>query len=191
MQIGQMVAGRRTAAEARPWQANAPWVVGFAALLAISAQLRFYPPGSTVPVTMQTAVVLLCGFWLRPRLAAAAVGVYLAAGFALAWAAPGTSVFAAFALGKTTTLGYLLGFLASAVVVSAIVEQLQGLTFGRALAAGLLGTCVIFAFGLAWLTVLTGSAVIAVQQGLAPFAGWALAKTAAVAALASAVQIRR
>ncbi|MCB9866638.1 MAG: biotin transporter BioY [Phycisphaerales bacterium] len=167
------------------------WVVGFAVALVLSAQVRFYAPGSAVPVTLQTAVVLLAGFWLRPKLAAGAVALYLAAGFTLAGAAPGLAVFAAFAAGKAATLGYLIGFLPAAALVSALVGQFARLTFGRALAIGLVGMTVMFACGLAWLTVLTGSAVVAVQQGLAPFVVWALVKTGVVAALASAAPLRR
>jgi len=189
MQIGS--AKLNSAVRSSAIWVDAVWVVAFAVMLAVSAQIRFYPPGGLVPVTLQSAVVLLCGFWLRPRLAAAAVGLYLAAGFLLVGAAPSMTVFAAFALGKTLTLGYLVGFLAAAVVVSTFNGQMGRLTFGRAMAVALLGTGVIFACGLGWLTLQTGSLSAAVQQGLAPFAGWALIKAAATASLAAAAPIRR
>lgn len=171
--------------------ASMGWVVAFAVLLAISAQIRFFPPGSAVPVTLQTAVVLLCGYCLRPRLAAAATALYLAVGFVAAAAAPGLALFAAVALGKTVTLGYLVGFFVAAVVVSVLCEQFTRLTFGRALAVGIVGTAIVFACGLIWLTLLTGSVTTAMQQGLAPFVGWGLVKTGCAAALASAVQVRK
>lgn len=171
--------------------ADATCVVVFAAALALSAQVRFYLPGSAVPVTMQTLVVLLCGYWLRPSLAAAAVGLYLAAGFFTAYAVPGLALFALFAAGNVITLGYLFGFLAAAWLVSAICARFSRLTFGRALAVGVLGTAVIFACGVTWLAMTGGSLVLAVQQGLAPFAAWAAVKTGLAAALASAIPLRR
>jgi biotin transport system substrate-specific component len=180
----------RTLPLSRALLLDAARVVLFAALLVLAGQVRFYPPGSLVPVTMQTAVVLLCGFWLRPRLAAAAVGLYLVAGFAVAAVAPGLAWFAAFALGKSTTLGYLFGFFAAAGLVSLITVQFSRLTLGRALAMGLLGMAVIFTCGVAWLTLLTGSLAAALTQGFAPFVPWALAKVGLVAGLVSAWQPR-
>lgn len=179
-----------TRAGGSAWVRQFGWALGFAVALALSAQLRFYPPGSTVPVTMQTAVVLLAGFWLRPRVAAGAVALYLAAGFVAATAAPGLAIFAGTVAGKTTTLGYLVGFLAAAPLVSGLAGQFHRLTLGRALAIGLVGMAVIFALGLAWLAVLVGPQA-AVQQGLMPFVLWALIKTGVVGALASAVPLRR
>ncbi len=161
-------------------------VVALAALLALSAQVRFYPPGSAVPVTMQTMAALLCGFWLRPRLAATAVGLYLAAGLLIGQVATGVSLFAAFAAGASATLGYLFGFLPAAVVVSLLAGKVGRLTLGRAWAIGAVGTLVIFAAGWAWLTWLLGSAETALMAGVLPFAGWAGVKVLAAGALAAA-----
>jgi hypothetical protein len=129
----------RTLPLSRALLLDAARVVLFAALLVLAGQVRFYPPGSLVPVTMQTAVVLLCGFWLRPRLAAAAVGLYLVAGFAVAAVAPGLAWFAAFALGKSTTLGYLFGFFAAAGLVSFDHGPVQPVDIGPGAGDGFAG----------------------------------------------------
>ena len=160
------------------------WVLGFALLLALAAQVRFYPPGSPVPVTMQTAAVLLCGFWLRPRLAVAAVLVYLTLGYGAALGTASLPFFAALkAGGSTATLGYLVGFVPAAGLVSLVSRSRGRMTLGRALAAGLLGTLVIFVFGVAWMALLTGSLESAIQHGLLPFVIWAMAKVGVVASL--------
>ena len=166
-------------------------VFGFAALLALSAQVRFYPPGSAIPVTLQTAAALLCGFWLRPRLAVAAVALYLVAGFAMAQASASVSLFAAFAVGRTVTLGYLVGFLPAAGLVSLLTGSLHKLTLGRALAVATAGTIVLFLFGAGWQAMLLGSAEKAFMTGVVPFVGWAAVKIAVVAALVSACGMRR
>ena len=77
-------AEQTVSARADGWLREGLWAMGFALLLALAAQVRFYPGGNPVPVTMQTAVVLLCGFWLRPRLAIGAVLLYLALGYGAA-----------------------------------------------------------------------------------------------------------
>jgi biotin transport system substrate-specific component len=162
-------------------------VVGFALLLIVAANLRFYVPGNPVPVTMQTAAVLLCGFFLRPRLAMSAVVLYLAAGHVAASVAPGTSFFAAFQAGKSTaTLGYLVGFVPAAGLVSALSGRVRRVTFARALSIGVFGMAVVFLFGVAWMALLMGSLDTAIQLGLVPFMPWTGAKVAFVASLVAA-----
>ena len=88
----------------------------FAVLMWLSAAAGEIPiPGTPVPITLQTFVVMLAGLMLPWRQAGAAVATYLAAG------AVGLPVFA----GGTSTLalvgpsaGFLLGFLPAAVVTS-------------------------------------------------------------------------
>ena len=88
----------------------------FAVLMWLSAAAGEIPiPGTPVPITLQTFVVMLAGRMLPWRQAGAAVATYLAAG------AVGLPVFA----GGTSTLalvgpsaGFLIGFLPAAVVTS-------------------------------------------------------------------------
>ena len=88
----------------------------FAVLMWLSAAAGEIPiPGTPVPITLQTFVVMLAGLMLPWRQAGAAVATYLAAG------AVGLPVFA----GGTSTLalvgpsaGFLISFLPAAVVTS-------------------------------------------------------------------------
>ena len=159
-------------------------VVAFASLLALSAQIKLFLPGTPVPVTMQTAVVLLCGFWLRPKLAFAAAATYLAMGWMVELTGLRLPLFAAWRAGvSTATAGFLLGFLPAAACVSFVSRRLPRIDFGRAAAVGVFGTVIIFACGLTWLSWLTGSVETALQHGFYPFALWAVVKIAIVAAL--------
>ncbi len=152
-------------------------------LLTLSAKIQvpFWP----VPMTMQTAVVVIIGMAYGWRLGGATVALYLAQG------AMGLPVFAgtpekgiglAYMMGPTG--GYLAGFLAAAVVVGWLAEHGWDRSFVRALAASLLGTAVIFGLGVPWLAVLIGPAK-AIAFGLTPFLAGAALKIALSAAVMS------
>ena len=133
------------------------------ALLTVSAKIQvpFWP----VPMTMQTFVVLVLGMAYGWRLAGATVLLYLAQG------AIGLPVFAggggiAYMAGPTG--GYLAGFLLAAVAVGWLAEHGWDRSMPRTLAAMLIGTGIIFACGLAWLSSLIGLPQ-AVSAGLVPF----------------------
>jgi biotin transport system substrate-specific component len=143
-------------------------VIGFALLAALAAQV-IVPIGS-VPVTLQTLAVVLAGLLLRPREAAAAMALYVAAGCL------GTPVFAAGRAGLTAaTAGYLLSFPVAAALVSRI-GQGRHTGLGRPVAAAVLGLGVVFGLGVSWLAVLTGSLSEAVMVGLVPFVWIEVAK---------------
>ena len=102
----------------------------FAVLMWLSAAAGEIPiPGTPVPITLQTFVVMLAGLMLPWRQAGAAVATYLAAG------AVGLPVFA----GGTSTLalvgpsaGFLFGFLpAGRFVATALVRLEVGLRQGQ------------------------------------------------------------
>lgn len=191
-QSRQLDGSSRTAASSSRLLGDIARVAGFVVLLALSAQVKVYPPNSPVPVTMQTVAVLLCGFWLRPALALAATTAYLAAGFVVPYVAPGLPFFAAMKVGQSAvTLGYLVGFVAAAGAVSVMARNLRRLTLGRTLAVGLFGLVIVFTFGIVWFALLAGSLQTAIQQGLVPFAGWALVKLGLVAALVQAGEFVR
>ena len=123
----------------------------FAVLMWLSAAAGEIPiPGTPVPITLQTFVVMLAGLMLPWRQAGAAVATYLAAG------AVGLPVFA----GGTSTLalvgpsaGFLFGFLPGVVVIAA----------GRYLLAALVGgVVVVYAFGFVIQSALTGAPLAAV-----------------------------
>ena len=101
----------------------------FAVLMWLSAAAGEIPiPGTPVPITLQTFVVMLAGLMLPWRQAGAAVATYLAAG------AVGLPVFA----GGTSTLalvgpsaGFLFGFLPGVVVIALLRGPLPAGRAGR------------------------------------------------------------
>lgn len=152
---------------------SAVLVVLGTALMALSAKIQvpFYP----VPMTMQTAVVLLIGGAYGWRLGGLTMLAYLAEGLA------GLPVFAgpvagpAYFAGPTT--GYLVGFVASAALMGLAVERgwtrsLIGMT-----AAITVASLIPFVTGVAWLAVLVGPAA-AISAGLVPFIPAAILKGA-------------
>jgi biotin transport system substrate-specific component len=146
--------------------ADAALVVGFAFLTAVAAQVRLPLPFTPVPVTGQTFAVLLCGAALGSARGALAQGLYLALACAglpvLAGARP------AFPLGPTA--GYLVGFIAAAYLVGRLVERGWDRRLRTAAPAMALGSAVIYAFGLAWLTLYLGVPLArALALGVWPF----------------------
>lgn len=164
-------------------------VATFALLTAFSAHVSAPLPGTAVPVSMQTLVVLLSGMLLGPALGAAAQTAYLMAG------AAGLPVFAAglgvpYLFGPTG--GYLLAFPAAAAVAGAVSVSTRGGIVGQAamlVLAGVLGTLVVYAGGTAQLTLLTGDAAGALRMGVLPFIAGDLAKL--TIAVLIALRIRR
>lgn len=154
------------------------------ALTAAAAQFTVPVPFSAVPFTLTPLVVLLAGAALGSRLGAAAQVAYLAAGIA------GLQVFApslilppgaARILGPTG--GYLMAYPAAAFVAGFLAERGWDRTFLASVAAMLAGLAVIYAGGLTWMLVYTGSLQAAVLQGLVPFVLADLAKAVMAALL--------
>jgi biotin transport system substrate-specific component len=132
-------------------------------LLTISAKIQvpFWP----VPMTMQTFVVLVLGVAYGSRLGGATVLLYLVQG------ALGLPVFAGgggFAYMAGPTGGYLVGFLLAAVAVGWLAERGWARSVPSTLAAMLVGTAIVFACGIAWLSKLIGLPQ-AISDGLVPF----------------------
>ena len=157
-------ASRLSASSAR---LSALGVVGFALALAASAQIAIPVPGTPVPITFQPMLVVLAGMMLGPRLGAASMALYLAAG------AAGLPVFSPFgAPGVLRLLGPTGGFLFAfpvAAFVAGFLAQRHPSLVGRWLAA-CAGIATLFLGGLTQLTLLTGSLTVAVAQGITPFA---------------------
>lgn len=141
------------------------------ALMALSAKIQvpFYP----VPMTMQTAVVLLIGGAYGWRLGGLTMLAYLAEGLA------GLPVFAgpvagpAYFAGPTT--GYLVGFMASAALMGLAVERGWARSLIGMAAAIAVASLIPFVTGVAWLAVLVGPAA-AISAGLMPFIPAAILK---------------
>ncbi len=156
--------------------------VGGSVLIAGLAQLSFLLPFTPVPITGQTLGVLLVGAAYGPALGAATLVLYLA------WGVVGLPVFAPNADGshdtglqvlRATSLtgGYLVGFVAAAGLTGWLARRGWDRTFGSSIGAMLLGSIVIYAFGVPWLyhalpPTIDGSPVTldtALSFGLYPF----------------------
>ena len=151
-------------------------------LLAISAkiQLPFWP----VPMTMQTFVIFLIGMTYSVKLSFITVSMYLFEG------ALGLPVFAsgggiAYLVGPTS--GYLYGMLISSVVISYLANLGFSKTYLKTSISLLIGSFVIFLFGILYLGSIIGyeKAIIA---GLLPFIPSELFKIALAVSLIPTIQ---
>lgn len=135
------------------------------AFLAALAQLRLAI--GPVPITGQTLGVLLLAAAGGRRLGAGTVVAYLGLGLA------GVPLFAGGAAGLATlggaTAGYLAGFVVAAALVGALAERHGTHRALPVAGAMVLGTLVIYAFGVAWLTRFAPDLATAVAWGVAPF----------------------
>ena len=159
---------------------NVALIVGATALTAMAAQLEIRLPWTPVPITGQTFAVLLSGAVLGARRAFLAQALYLGCG------AAGMPVFSGGGFGAQhligPTGGYLLAFPFAAALTGALAARGWDRRFLTMAAAMLLGSAVIFACGLAWLSrFMPASGLIA--AGFAPFIPGDIVKTT-LAALA-------
>lgn len=148
---------------ARSTLAQVVLVLAGTLLLALSAkvQVPFWP----VPMTMQTFVALGIGAAYGARLGGITLLTYLAQG------AIGLPVFAtgaglAYLAGPTG--GYLVGFLAAAVLVGYLADEGLGRSHVSAFLVFLAGTALIFVLGASWLATLIG-VERALAAGVLPF----------------------
>lgn len=148
----------------------------------ISAKINvpFYP----VPMTMQTFMVLVIGMAFGWRLGAATVLLYLvqgSLGLPVFAGTPEKGIGLAYMAGPTG--GYLAGFVVSAAVVGWLGERGWDRNVLTTLAAMVLGTAIIFVFGVAWLGAVIGWDKPVLQFGLYPFLPGAAFKIALAAAV--------
>ncbi|UCD38848.1 MAG: biotin transporter BioY [Fidelibacterota bacterium] len=162
------------------WLYDLALVLGGSLLIGLSAQLAFRLPFSPVPITGQTLGVLLVGALLGSIRGGVSTLLYLAQGVAgfPVFAAGGAGV--AYFLGPTG--GYLIGFVAGAVLTGLLAERGWDRRIGTTFLAMLAGTAVIFASGLFWLAVYTEAENV-FALGLYPFIPGAILKIAMAALL--------
>lgn len=153
--------------------------------VALSSRVTATVPGSSVPQSAQTLVVLLVGALLGARSGAATLVAWLLVG------GLGGPVFADGASGwghlVGPSAGYLLGFVVAAAAVGRLADRGLLDRPGPALGAMLGGHGVILALGwarLAW----TLEAVEAFRQGVAPFLAGAVLKSVGAAAVVVVVE---
>lgn len=134
-------------------------------LVALFAQVEI--PLQPVPITGQTFAVLLIGALLGSKRGAAAMIAYIAqGGLGLPFFAGGAS-----GIGILTgaTAGYLLGFVGATYAVGWLAERGLERSVRTSILPFLVGTVIIYVFGVSWLSFILGSFSKAVQFGLLPF----------------------
>lgn len=172
-------------AQAAQWARAAILVVGGAGLTALSAQLSWQAPWTTVPYTGQTAAVLLVGTVLGPRLGVASMLLYVLAGaIGLGVFSGGSSGLFDAAGALSGSIGYLAGFIVAAGLVGRLAERRWDRSPVRAAGLMVLGNLVIYAIGvpvLAWAVGL--SAGDALFYGAIVFVPWDAFKVVVAAGL--------
>jgi biotin transport system substrate-specific component len=161
-------------AQAAQWARAAILVVAGAGLTALSAQLSWQAPWTTVPYTGQTAAVLLVGTALGSRLGLASMALYVLAG------AAGLGVFNAGSSGLfddtgklSATVGYLVGFIVAAGLVGRLAESRWDRSPVQAAGLMVLGNLVIYAIGVPVLVAAAGLSVAdAIFYGAIVFVPW-------------------
>lgn len=125
----------------------------FAALTFVSGFLSI--PVGPVPITLQTLLVLLTGFFLRPKAAFFAQSLHLLLKLLLG----------GFQSLLSPSFGFVFGFVAAATLISYLVHKKEGsfLNYGIAAVAG---TIVMYAIGLPYMAAILNG-VMGNQFGLA------------------------
>lgn len=135
--------------------------VGFALAIAVSAQVSFPLPGTSVPFTGQTFAVLAGAIALGRMRATAGALLYLALGVVgLPW----------FSGAGAHTVGYIVGFVVASAVVGTMVRRLGSRTPLQVIGAMVVGNLIIWVFGATGLALVLGlSAGAAIASGVVPF----------------------
>jgi len=171
-------------AETPAWLRSTGIVLAASALVAVCAHIAIPFYFTPVPLSMATFAVLLLGFMLSPRMAAATLVAYLAEGaLGLPVFAPSPLSGVAHLLGPTG--GYLIAYPAAAALVSYLWRR-TGRSFAGALASAAAGSLIILLCGALWLAALTHASVQAVfTLAVLPFLAGDVLKIAAAAGVVS------
>jgi biotin transport system substrate-specific component len=142
-------------------------VVGASAVIAVCARLVLPLPFTPIPLTLANFGVLLVGLSLGSKRGFAAAALYLA------WGAMGLPVFSPMGVGGLAQLfgptgGYLTAYPVVAFVAGWVAERGTA-SFARNVFAGVVAEVLLFASGIAWLQIATGSWKTAFAFGVAPF----------------------
>ncbi|MBV6401176.1 MAG: hypothetical protein CNIPEHKO_01473 [Anaerolineales bacterium] len=160
-------------------------IVAGSLLIAALAQIEILLPFTPVPITGQTFGVLLIGAALGSKRGAASLILYIIeGGLGLPFFAGGAR-----GLGILTgaTAGYLAGFVVAAYVVGLLAERGLERSVRTSIIPFIVGTVIIYLFGVAWLGIFLKSFAQAVEFGLLPFlVGDAIKLTLASLALPAA-----
>lgn len=171
-----------TSAVARNRQLTVIGVVGFAAMMAVGAQIAIPIPGTPVPFTLQPLAVVLAGLCLGPAAGAASMALYILIG------ALGAPVFSPIGAPGVLRLigptgGYLLAAPAAAAIAGLVARRFPA--FGGRMLAAFLGIATLYLGGVAQLELLTGSLERAAAMGTVPFILADLGKVLVAAVISS------
>jgi biotin transport system substrate-specific component len=168
---------------ASEWAKQTAIVVGASLFVALCARVTIPLPFTPVPLTLQNCGVLIVALLVGSRRGFAALALYLAEG------AAGLPVFNPTGPGGVAQLlgptgGFLMAYPFVAGLAGYIMERGRK-TFANAVVAGLLAELLLFAGGLSWLAIWTGSIQRAVEYGLYGFVFAEVIKVLLAAAVAA------
>jgi biotin transport system substrate-specific component len=150
-----------------PWLRDFSLIVAGSLLLALLAQISFPLPFTPVPLTGQTFGVLLVGAALGSKRGLASIFLYMIeGGLGLPFFAGGASGWHVLV---GATAGYLVGFVVAAGLIGLLAERGMERTIRTSFVPFIVGTLVIYLFGVAWLAIILGSFIKAIFAGLLPF----------------------
>ncbi|MGI6279875.1 MAG: biotin transporter BioY [Acutalibacteraceae bacterium] len=132
---------------------NITFAALFTALVCVMSQISFQTP--TVPVTLQTFGVALCGYTLRPKWALSSIAAYIAIG------AFGLPVFSSFRGGMQViagpTGGFIIGFLFLALGCSCFSLHEKRMV---AIISGTVGMLICHLLGATQYSIVTGNSFL-------------------------------
>ena len=142
-------------------------VIAGSLLVAALAQIEIPLPFTPVPITGQTFGVLLIGAAFGSKRGAASLMLYLIeGGIGLPFFAGGSS---GLRILTGATAGYLAGFVVAAFVVGWLAERGLERSVRTSILPFLVGTVIIYLFGVAWLSIVLKSFSQGVALGMIPF----------------------
>ena len=175
----------RTFPRTAPWMRELLLIAAGVLVLAGLAQVEIVLPFTPVPITGQTfGVLLIAAAYGSKRGAATMLAYIIAGGMGLPFVSGGGS---GMRILTGATAGYLAGFLVAAYVIGLLCERGLERSMRTSLIPFVAGTLIIYACGVAWLSVIVGGFGEALALGALPFLpGDALKLIAASVALPAA-----
>ncbi len=143
-------------------------VLGYAALIGLTAQIVIILPFTPVPITGQTFGVLVGAMVLGTRRATIGSLIYLFLGLVgIPWFAGASG---GFEIVSTPSFGYLLGFVLASYIVGTLAEKGFDRKFLGTLGVMVVGNLVIYLLGAGWLAFVSGLGLNqAILLGVVPF----------------------
>lgn len=117
----------------------------FAAMMSAAAYIKI--PVSVIPVTMQTAVMMLSGSLLGGNKGAASMIIYILLGLmGLPVFSGGGGISYIF----SPTFGYILGFVVGAYITGSVCQSSRNFSYKRILAGNFLGLAAVYIIGIVY-----------------------------------------